>query len=395
LGKQVSIGVEVVVEASEVTGSLNGGREQRVVSVVGARPQFIKAAPVSRALRARGIEETLLHTGQHYDHNMSAVFFDELGIPEPDINLGVGSGLHGWQTGQMLMQIEEVLVAQRPDWVLVYGDTNSTLAGALAAVKLLIPVAHVEAGLRSFNRSMPEEHNRVLTDHASDLLFCPTKEAVRNLLQEGICQDRIELVGDVMYDAVIDCATKAEQESRILEQLSLAPQSYVLATVHRASNTDSPTRLRAIFQGLMDVAADIPVVLPLHPRTRIALEEQGLLDRASASLNLLKPVSYLDMVVLEKNAQLVATDSGGVQKEAYFHHVPCVTLRCETEWVELVESGWNRICAPVSREAVREAVLAAIDTKGTQQPHYGGGDAALRVAQSLLLRRPRGAQSGI
>jgi UDP-GlcNAc3NAcA epimerase len=356
---------------------------QKVLSVVGARPQFIKAAPVSRALR-QVAREVLIHTGQHYDREMSAIFFDELDIPKPDINLGVGSGSHGWQTGQMLIQLEKVLLEERPDWVLVYGDTNSTLAGALAAIKLHIPVAHVEAGLRSFNRSMPEEHNRVLTDHIADLLFCPTQTAVDNLTCEGIPEEHIYWVGDVMYDTALYYGAKAECESTILSRLDLKSKGYVLATVHRAENTDNSQRLLAIFEGLAVVAMEIPVVLPLHPRTRTALERDGLLTDVMRYLQLIEPVGYLDMVMLEKHAQLVATDSGGVQKEAYFYRVPCVTLREETEWVELVKIGWNRLCPPFSAHVVAHVVTAARDTQGEKLDLYGDGRTASRLVERLL-----------
>ena len=356
-----------------------------VASILGARPQFIKAAAVSGRLReTAGLRETLVHTGQHYDANMSEVFFEELAIPRPDFHLGVGSASHGAQTGRMLEAVEGVLVEVRPDWVLVYGDTNTTLAGALAAAKLHIPVAHVEAGLRSFNRLMPEEINRVLTDHASDALFAPTQPAVENLRNEGVPDERVYLVGDVMYDASLHFAAKAERESRILDTLGLEPRGYVLATVHRAENTDHARALAAIFDGLERVAADVPVVLPLHPRTRAALEREGRLAQAQRSLRLTDPVGYLDMVLLEKNARLVATDSGGVQKEAFFFRVPCVTLRTETEWVELVELGWNRVVPPTSAGAVANAVRGALGRTGAEGDPYGDGSAAARIAAVLL-----------
>lgn len=356
----------------------------KLLAVVGARPQFIKAAAVSRALRATpGVREVLVHTGQHYDDNMSRVFFEELEIPEPGYHLGVGSGTHGAQTGRMLEAIEQVLLEERPDWVLVYGDTNSTLAGALAAVKLHIPVAHVEAGLRSFNRRMPEEINRVLTDHASDLLFAPTETAVRNLRREGIPGERIHLVGDVMYDAALYYGAKAKRVSRILDRLGLEPKGYVLATVHRAENTDDPARLHAIMGGLVEVAREIPVVLPLHPRTRVALEREGMLGEVQVYLRLIPPVGYLDMVMLEQNARLIATDSGGVQKEAFFYRVPCVTMRDETEWVELVESGWNRLAPPKNAAAISKAVFAHMGAVGRDVDLYGGGEAAQRIVAVL------------
>lgn len=357
----------------------------RVLSVVGARPQFIKAAMLSRALRARGVKEVLVHTGQHYDDNMSRVFFDELEIPDPDYNLGIGSASHGAQTGRMLEAIEGVLLREKPDWVLVYGDTNSTLAGALAAAKLRVPVAHVEAGLRSHNRRMPEEVNRVLTDHASDLLFAPTPAAVANLTREGIPAEYIELVGDVMYDAALFYAAKAERQSRVLARFKLGSKGYILATVHRAENTDNPRRLAIIVEGLARVAAEFPVVWPLHPRTRRALERFGLLEKAHAGLHLIPPVGYLDMVMLEKNAALIATDSGGIQKEAFFHRVPCVTLREETEWVELLELGWNRLVPPVHARTLAAAVLQALDFRPTVPDGfaYGQGRAAFDIAERL------------
>ncbi|MEM2001807.1 MAG: UDP-N-acetylglucosamine 2-epimerase (non-hydrolyzing) [Candidatus Methanomethylicaceae archaeon] len=360
------------------------GRSSLVVcSIVGARPQFIKAAPVGKALRAAGHTEILVHTGQHYDDEMSAVFFRDLEIPEPDYNLGVGSGTHGWQTGQMLIRIEEVLLREKPDWVLVYGDTNSTLAGALAAAKLHIPVAHVEAGLRSFNRRMAEEINRVLTDHISDLLFCPTQTAVENLRREGITQG-VYLVGDVMYDAALQYLALAEQKSRILERLGLRPKEYALATVHRAENADDPQRLRAIFAGLEAIAqTGLPVILPLHPRTRKQAEALGL---SPNGVRVLEPVSYLDMLLLEKNARVILTDSGGVQKEAFFFRVPCVTLREETEWVETVEAGWN-VVVGANRERIVGAVNRGSLGQRTQADIFGYGRAAERIVE-VLVKKP-------
>lgn len=355
----------------------------KILSVVGARPQFIKAAAVSRVLRAvPGVREVLVHTGQHYDDNMSRVFFEELEIPEPDYHLGIGGGTHGQNTGRMLEAIESVLVKERPDWVLVYGDTDSTLAGALAAVKLHIPVAHVEAGLRSFNRRMPEEINRVLTDHASDVLFAPTETAVRNLLREGIPEDRIHLVGDVMYDAALYYGVKAERESRILERLGLAPKGYILATVHRAENTDDRERLRVILEALGEVHQEVPVVFPVHPRTRKRAEAFGLGDYLEKVVAL-EPVGYLDMVMLEKNARLIVTDSGGVQKEAYFYRVPCVTVREETEWVELLETGWNHLAAPQNAKDLALAILHRIRAEGAEINLYGDGRASQRISDSL------------
>lgn len=363
----------------------------KILTIVGARPQFIKAAAVSRVLRAQ-FQEVLVHTGQHYDDNMSKVFFDELEIPQPDYNLGIGSGGHGVQTGAMLAAIEEVLLKEKPDRVLVYGDTNSTLAGALAATKLHIPVAHVEAGLRSFNRRMPEEINRVLTDHVADLLFCPGVTAVNNLAKEGI-RVGVHDVGDVMYDATLQCAQKARQTSRILSRLRLEPAAYVLATVHRAENTDDPGRLRALMEGLRRVSEKLPVVFPLHPRTAQAFAVAGLgeLTRPEGQSNRLRfidPAGYLDMIALEENAAVIATDSGGVQKEAYFHRVPCVTLRAETEWVELVDSGWNVLCGSSDPADVANAIHEAQGRKGREGNWYGDGHAAVRILEILSGRSP-------
>jgi UDP-GlcNAc3NAcA epimerase len=309
---------------------------------------------------------------------MSEVFFDELEIATPDYNLEIGSATQGAQTARMLESIEQVLLKEQPEWVMVYGDTNSTIAGALAAVKLHIPVAHVEAGLRSFNRAMSEEWNRVLTDHASDLLFAPTEVAVANLHREGIDAHRIRHVGDVMYDAALFYAEKALKRSNVLSQLGLIPRNYVLATVHRAENTDNPARLHAIFSALQELTADMSVVVPLHPRTRKMLPEQP------TCLKMIPPVGYLDMIALEKNAAMVATDSGGVQKEAYFFEVPCVTLRDETEWIELVEMGWNRLAPPVSSDSVLRVVREALQNpRGRAGNPYGNGRTAQAIAEHL------------
>jgi UDP-N-acetylglucosamine 2-epimerase len=305
----------------------------KVASIVGARPQFIKAAPLDRELREL-CQHVLIHTGQHYDYAMSAVFFEQLEIPEPHYNLGVGSASHGKQTGEILIRIEETLIEEQPHCVLVYGDTNSTLAGALAAVKLHLPVAHVEAGLRSFNRNMPEEINRVLTDHVANLLYCPTETARSNLLREGIAGGVFNF-GDVMYDAVLQSSEAVDTASRLLASLDLRPASYLLATVHRPTNTDDQQNLASILRAL--ASTDEIVVFPAHPRARQAMERLGL--EVSSNVRLLEPVSYLDMLSLEKNARLILTDSGGVQKEAYFFGVPCLTLREETEWVETTEAG--------------------------------------------------------
>ena len=361
----------------------------KIVTIVGARPQFIKAAAVSRALaRAPGARELLVHTGQHYDENMSQVFFDELEIPPPAHHLAIGPGSPAEQTGRILIALDAVLRAEAPDWVLVYGDTTSTLAGALAAAKQHLPIAHVEAGVRSFNRRMPEEINRVLTDHAADLLLAPTRTAVENLRREGIAPDRIELVGDVMYDVALHSAAKADRASTILRRLEVEPDGYALATVHRAENTDDPQRLAAIFDGLGQLSRRLPVILPLHPRTRGALERQGLLAGAAGRLRLIDPVGYLDMIALERHARLIATDSGGVQKEAFFYRVPCLTLRDETEWTELVDEGANRLSHPLTVEAIVAAAQAILDGQATvgsvdAQSLYGDGHAAEAIVHRL------------
>jgi UDP-GlcNAc3NAcA epimerase len=349
----------------------------KLLTVVGARPQFIKAATVSRAIAARqDITEVIVHTGQHYDANMSDIFFDELSIPRPDHHLGIGGGSHGAMTGRQIEAIERVLLDEKPDMVLVYGDTNSTLAGALAAVKLHIPVAHVEAGLRSFNRRMPEEINRILTDHASDLLFAPTTTAMKNLSNEGLPSDRLHLVGDVMYDACLFYGTQARKPAWF-DPLSISKGDYVLATVHRAENTDDPARLAGILQGL--AGAERPVILPVHPRTQKQIESLGL--STPANLHLVPPVGYLEMVWLEQNCALIATDSGGVQKEAYFHGKPCVTLRDETEWVELVEVGANRL-AGSNADMIGELLRGAEIERGSGGL-YGDGNASQKIAEVM------------
>jgi len=333
----------------------------KIVSVIGARPQFIKAAAVSRAIIEHSkdypdwaINEIIVHTGQHYDTNMSQLFFDELDIPRPDYNLGINSCFHGEQTGRMLHKIESVLIKEDPDCCLVYGDTNSTLAGALAATKLRIRIAHVEAGLRSFNRKMPEEINRVMTDHISDLLFCPTETSVANLSNEGISAG-VYLIGDVMFDCMRLYNKKAKSiEQKALKRIDIRPNAYYLATVHRSENTDDSERLNHIFQAFEEISTeDCPVVLPLHPRTVKYARKYGL--KLTNSVRAIQPVSYLEMVALETNARLILTDSGGVQKEAYWLNIPCITLRDETEWTETIESGWN-VLAGADRYRIIDAV---------------------------------------
>ena len=356
----------------------------KVVSIVGARPQFIKAFVLSRELRLQH-EEVLVHTGQHYDRNLSAIFFEELGLPEPDVNLGVGSLSHGAQTAEMLAKIELLLIREAPDWALVYGDTNSTLAGALAAAKLQIPIAHVEAGLRSFNRAMPEEINRLVADHLARLLLCPSQTAVDNLQREGITQG-VHLVGDVMADALKYAADLTSARRNILDQIGLDQESYVLVTIHRAENTNDPQRLSNIVRGLTAIRE--PVIFPLHPRTRKALKAQGLLTdlfKKAKYVHLLEPLSYLDMVRLEEGARLILTDSGGMQKEAYWLGVPCLTLREETEWVETVASGWN-VLVGADADKILDKVRS-FSPPAKRPPLYGDGAAAQRCVALLSNQR--------
>ncbi len=326
---------------------------KKIVTIVGARPQFIKAFALSRALNNDpDFEEVLVHTGQHYDENMSAVFFKELDIPPPRHHFTIEPGAQGAVTGQMLNSIEQVLLQERPHAIIVYGDTNSTIAGALAATKLLIPVIHIEAGLRSFNRAMPEETNRVVTDHVADVLICPTKIAVENLAREGITR-RVYLTGDLMYDAAMIATPVAERTSRILEAHTLSPGEYGVVTIHRAANTDDPAALRHVLDFVAAEATKRDIVFPVHPRTVAAMAKVGI-DPHRTGIRVIAPVGYLDMCKLLHHAAIVLTDSGGVQKEAYFHRVPCITLRDETEWVETVDHGWNRLWAVPDYKPRRE-----------------------------------------
>jgi UDP-N-acetylglucosamine 2-epimerase len=347
----------------------------KIVSVVGARPEFIQSAPVSRALRPMH-REVLVHTGQHYDYQMSQTFFDELSIPAPDYNLEVGSGGQAQQTAEIMVRLEKVLLDERPDLVIVRGDTNSTLAGALAASKLHIPTAHIEAGERSFDRRMPEEINRLVADRLADRHLCVSQTAVRNLAAEGITSST-RWVGDVMLDAMLTNRSMARRKSNVLERLGLKPKGYALVTVHRAANTDEASRLESILAALN--RAPEPVIFPVHPRTRKAIERLGL--ELAAHVRLTEPVGYFDMMVLEENARLIATDSGGVQREAYFLGVPCLTLRDETEWRETVAAGWNRLVGVEPEE-----VLAAWTTfapPAEQPPIFGDGTAGERIARNV------------
>ena len=352
--------------------------QRKILTIIGARPQFIKAAAVSRAIAKRKtLCEVIVHTGQHFDNNMSDIFFNELDIPKPDYHLGIGGCTQGEMTGRQLEAIESILLKEKPDWVLVYGDTNSTLAGALAAVKLHIPVAHVEAGLRSFNKRMPEEINRILTDHTADYLFAPTETAILNLRNENIKEEKLHLVGDVMFDASLFYRHR-NQKPEWFDRLGLAPNEFVLATIHRAENTDDPKKLQNIFNGLM--ASKMPVILPLHPRTKTQLKK--LTIAPSDQLHLVDPVGYLQIGWLEANSALICTDSGGIQKEAYFYKKPCLTMRDETEWHELIEHGWNQL---VGTDPERIAMaIAHANTPQDGSLLYGDGDAANQILDIML-----------
>lgn len=347
----------------------------KIVTILGARPQFIKAAAVSSVLSS-SFDEVLVHTGQHYDPNMSAVFFEELNIPNPKYHLNVGSGSHGAMTGAMLTEIEKVLEIEEPDFVLVYGDTNSTIAGALAASKLHFPVIHVEAGLRSFNKAMPEEQNRILTDHLSKILFAPTQTAVQNLQHEGITEG-VHLVGDVMYDGILHFTKIAQEKSRILESLNLEAGKFLLCTIHRAENTDSLERLAAIVEGLNTCKEW--VVLPLHPRTLKCINDYGL--KLADTIQVINPVGYLDMVRLESSAKKIVTDSGGIQKEAFFLGIPCITLREETEWVETIENGWN-VLVGADQDKIADAIRN-FNPSGVRKTYFGEGNAAQKMVETI------------
>ncbi|MBF0405901.1 MAG: UDP-N-acetylglucosamine 2-epimerase (non-hydrolyzing) [Candidatus Riflebacteria bacterium] len=372
----------------------------KILTVVGARPQFVKAAVVSRAIKNHNssnaissskyhVDEKILHTGQHYDENMSDVFFEELAIPKPDYNLAIGSGTHGLQTGQMLIEIEKVLTREEFDLLLVYGDTNSTLAAALAASKLNIPIAHVEAGLRSFNRQMPEEINRVLTDHLSKWLFCPTGSAVKNLINEGINTPNVINVGDVMYDAALFYSKMSlTRRSELTDRL---PEKFILATVHRPASTDDPKILLSLLEILEEAGKKyFPVFFPLHPRTKNLMKSNndyfGRFNESNKYVIFSEPLGYLDMIFAEKKSELIMTDSGGVQKEAYFHSKPCITMRSETEWVELVEAGWNYVTG-ISRDSIMN-VLQKISNKDWQaapRPSlFGNSDAGEMIIKNLI-----------
>ncbi|MDH7446374.1 non-hydrolyzing UDP-N-acetylglucosamine 2-epimerase [Aquimarina sp. 2201CG14-23] len=353
----------------------------KIVTIIGARPQFVKAATISRSIKkTKSILEVIVHTGQHYDENMSKVFFEEMSIPKPDYNLGIGGGKHGQQTGEMLINIEKVLLKEEPKIVLVYGDTNSTIAGALVASKLHIPVLHIEAGLRSFNRKMPEEINRVLTDHISEMLFISTDAALNNLKNEGISDSKIYRVGDVMYDAAIFYKEKAIKQSEIIETLGLINTTFILATVHRAENTDNKERLTLIMKELDKISTNNKVILPLHPRTNQKMKEYKIRTK---NITFIDPLGYIDMVMLEMKCAMIITDSGGIQKEAFFHKKPCITLRSETEWTELVEAGCNFLWSD------EDSLLELYDKVKSRElnfsnEYYGNGKAASLIIDQIV-----------
>ncbi len=375
----------------------------KIVTIIGARPQIIKAAALSRAIKnhfSDRIQEVIVHTGQHYDDNMSQVFFDELGIPRPDYNLHVGSASHGVQTARMTESIEEILQKERPDFIVLYGDTNSTLAGAIAAAKIHVPIVHIEAGLRSFNKAMPEEINRIVCDHCSTLLFSPTLAGVENLKREGFPMDnngpytidnpKVYHCGDIMYDNSLHFANIAEEKTQIISKLGIENKPFILATIHRDSNTDHPERLRAIFSALIQLSQECQIVLPLHPRTAKLLKTNLNSEKQtqifnSSSISLTPPVSFLEMIALERHAQLVMTDSGGVQKEAYFFKKPCIILRPETEWVEIVETG-NAILADADENRIMKAWKHFEANPPTDFPKiFGDGHAAEFMLEQMLL----------
>lgn len=388
----------------------------KITSVVGARPQFIKLAPFIRAIQEHNnsnrkpkIVHLTIHTGQHYDYEMNKIFFDDLGIQKPAYNLEVGSGYQGWQTGEMIKKAEEVLAEEKPNWVIVYGDTNSTLAGALTAAKLRIPVAHIEAGLRSYDKEMPEEINRVLTDHCSDILICPTENAAKNLKKEGFTNiinkgkliDENFLInkrsninfnespivinaGDVMYDALLMSLELAENKSSILSRLKLNPKEYYSVTIHRAENTDDKNRLKNIMLALLEISKGKPVVFPVHPRTKKTLEKLHVSQGASNRLHMIEPISYFDMLMLLKNAEKILTDSGGVQKEAYIFGIPCITIRNNTEWIETIESGWNVIVGADKKKITESILKSSPTTNSSPSELFGDGKTAEKIVNLLL-----------
>lgn len=374
---------------------------KKILTIIGARPQIIKAAALNRVIKNKfsdHLEEIIVHTGQHYDENMSQIFFNELNIPKPHINFNVGSANHGKQTAIMIEKTEETILHQKPDAVVLYGDTNSTLAGALAAVKLLVPVFHVEAGLRSYNKTMPEEINRIMADHASTILFCPTQQAVKNLEKEGfrwrqhpwnMNHPKVVLSGDVMYDNSLYYSKLADKKSKILQQHHLQNIPFILCTIHRNNNTDNVERLNTLFSALLEISQKIKIILPLHPRTKKFIHtslKQNLQNKISQSKNIIitEPASFLDMIMFEKNCSMIITDSGGVQKEAYFFKKPCIVLRPETEWIELLDTG-TTVLADADFDKICNAFENLIDTSVEKFiPFYGDGHAAEKIAEEII-----------
>jgi len=352
----------------------------KILSIVGTRPNFVKIAPLLKEIKKhRNLESVLVHTGQHYDFGMSESFFEELSIPKPNYNLGVGSGSHAWQTAEIMKKLEQVVLAENPDLIIVVGDVNSTLAGALTAAKLYIPIAHVEAGLRSFNRSMPEETNRILTDHISDFLFCPTKISVENLKKEGITKG-VYNVGDIMYDALLSNIKIAEKKSKILEKLEIKKGEYLLLTVHRSSNTDNLNNLQKIIEAVAE--SNERIIFPVHPRTKKQIEKLQL--KHWENIKYIEPVGYLDMIVLEKNAKKILTDSGGVQKESYWLGVPCITLREETELVETVNFGWNVLVGTDKNKILKE--IKKVNFTKKHYDYFGNGKTADKILRILVSK---------
>lgn len=355
---------------------------KKIITVVGARPQFVKASQLSKAFsRHDNLDEIILHTGQHYDHKMSEIFFQELGIKAPSYNLEINNLNHGEMTGRMMIEIEKILIKEQPDAVVVFGDTNSTLAGALVAAKLNIPLAHIESGIRSFNKNMPEEVNRIVTDSVSDWLFVPTKIGEQNLIMEGHSENKIFNYGDVMYDISLSFASKVPSES-ILDHLD---NDFLLVTIHRPENTENNVRLKNIADSLIEIASKFKVIFPIHPRTINAFERINMFKKLSKVLNIIEPVSYVDMLNLQKNAKLVITDSGGMQKEAYFLKTPCVTLRDETEWVELIEAGWNKLINTDSnKEKIVSEIFRSINKRGLNDDYYGDGHSSFKITDQIM-----------
>lgn len=351
----------------------------KIYTVIGARPQFIKASAVSRAIQESSkLSETIIHTGQHFDKNMSDIFFSEMNIPEPMINLDLGSLSHGAMTGRQLEKLEDIFSKESPDLVLVYGDTNSTLSASLAAAKIHIPVAHIEAGLRSFNKKMPEEINRIISDHLSDFLFVPSEEAKKNLINEGIDEVKIHNVGDVMFDATKIFSDLSEKRSNILSELRISPKQYILSTIHRPENTDHPQRLKNIFEAFNESQREF--IIPLHPRTKKILMAENI--AIGEKIKIIDPVGYLDMISLQKNANLIASDSGGIQKEAFFYKVPCITLRDETEWIETVEAGMNKIVSADKNKILKALSLVEFTDIKHNNP-YGDGNSSYKIVKIL------------